>query len=130
MRMRIAHHTMNLDGMVTFYVDLLGLRLKSVFKSETGYEGVIFCDDSDTWEIEFTTSEDLPKCCSDEDDLIILYFDSMAVYNSTIERVSQLRHLEFAPRNPYWEERGRLFKDPDGNRVVIVKPVLNEEDGQ
>jgi catechol 2,3-dioxygenase-like lactoylglutathione lyase family enzyme len=126
MKIRIAHHTMDLEGMITFYVDSLGLRLKKTFKSETGYEGVIFCDDTDAWELEFTSSHDLPKCCSDEDDLIILYFDSMAVYNSTIERLSHLKHMEFAPRNPYWEEHGRLYKDPDGNRVVIFKPASGE----
>jgi hypothetical protein len=37
--------------------------------------------------------------------------------------------MEFAPRNPYWEEHGRLYKDPDGNRVVIVKPASGEGDG-
>jgi catechol 2,3-dioxygenase-like lactoylglutathione lyase family enzyme len=130
MKMRIAHHTTNLKGMVAFYVDLLGLKLKATFTSENGYEGVVFCDESETWEIEFTTSHDLPKCCSDEDDLIVLYFERIEVYNRIIERLNQFRHLEFAPRNPYWEARGKLFKDPDGNRIVVIKPETQEGTGE
>jgi len=122
MKMRFARHAQNLKKMQHFYVTLLGLSVISSFKNHNGYNGVILGCDGGQWQIELTSSENVPNHLYDEDDLLVLYFDSLKKYEEAIERLNHARIIEFAPLNPFWEENGKLYKDPEGFRVVLVKP--------
>ena len=122
MKMRFARHAQNLKKMQHFYVTLLGLSVVGSFKNHNGYDGIILGCDGGSWQIELTTSDDKPFHSYDEDDLLVLYFDSLKQYEDTIERLNNERVIEFAPLNPFWEENGKLYKDPEGFRIVLVKP--------
>jgi len=122
MKMRFARHVKNLKKMEHFYVTHLGLSVIGSFKDHNGYDGIILSSEGDQWQIEFTTSANRPHHSYDEDDLLVLYFDTPEKYEAVIERLDAARVIEFAPLNPYWEERGKLYKDPEGFRVVLVNP--------
>lgn len=121
MKLRITRHVNDLKEMKGFYVDLLGLKVINSFKDHNHYDGLILGDKEGCWELEFTTSEEPSNHLSSEDDLIVLYIDEEKKYNEIIRKFNELRIIEFAPRNPFWEQNGKLYKDPEGNRVLIVK---------
>ncbi|GAU78706.1 VOC family protein [Fusibacter sp. 3D3] len=120
MNLRFARHAKELEPLMHFYCDLLGLKVISEFKDHNDYTGIIVGCNQCNWEMEFTKSSELPKHVVDEDDLIILKYEDEIKYNSTLERLTKEKYLEFAPKNPFWEERGKLFRDPEGYGVVIL----------
>lgn len=123
MKIRIARHVKAIEPMVHFYSDLLGLEVIKTFKQHNGYDGVIMGYKTSDWEIEFTKSTESPMHTTDEDDLLILKYDDIEVYRSVIEKLSLEKNIEFAPRNPFWEDQGKLFKDPEGYGVVVIMQV-------
>lgn len=119
MELRMVRHTSDLNHIKDFYEAILGFRLEIAFKTKGGYMGVIMRHGHSDWCLEFIVSQYVPVHTTDEDDLIVLYYDSQSEYNKIIETFNHYRIREFAPLNPYWEDRGKLYKDPDGFRVMI-----------
>ena len=120
MYVRFARHVKSLEPLMHFYCVLLGLKVNSEFKNHNGYSGVILGCDQCNWEIEFTESSDSPKHLADEDDLIILKYEDKVQFDLVLEKLRKEKYLEFAPKNPFWEENGKLFRDPEGYGVVIT----------
>lgn len=120
MNIRFARHAKALEPLLHFYCDLLGLKVISEFKDRNDYTGVVLGCDYCNWEIEFTKSSECPKHTADEDDLIILKYEAEIEYNLILERLMKEKYLEFAPKNPFWEDHGKLFRDPEGYGIVIT----------
>ena len=123
MKFRVTRHVNQLKKLKDFYIDLLGCCEIARFDDNENYSGIIFGDESGCWELEFTVSDVPVTRVCDEDDLIVLYIDDESKYNKIMERCAKAKIIEFAPRNPYWEGKSKLLKDPEGNRILIVKPV-------
>ena len=123
MKIRIARHVKAIEPMVHFYSDLLGLEIINTFEKHNGYDGVIMGFKTSEWEIEFTKSPESPEHTADEDDLLVLKYDDIEVYEGVIERLRSEKNIEFAPRNPFWEDHGKLFRDPEGYGVVVIMQV-------
>lgn len=123
MKFRIARHTIALQPIITFYTTILGLEILGDFKDHDGYDGVFLGFPGKEWHLEFTVSDDTPVQQPDEDDLLVFYVESTEQYNSLLEKFSTNNILHVAAKNPYWNLNGTIFKDPDGFRIVIAKPV-------
>ncbi|MBF4691631.1 VOC family protein [Fusibacter ferrireducens] len=120
MNVRFARHAKALEPLLHFYCNLLGLKVISEFKDHNGYTGVILSCDHCNWEIEFTISSNCPNHKADEDDLIVFKYDDKVQYGLVLERLRKEKYLEFAPKNPFWEDNGKLFRDPEGYGIVIT----------
>ncbi len=126
MKLRVARHVKKLEPMLYFYCDLLGFELDRTFENHSGYSGVILNYGSN-WEIEFTVGDTKPEHRADEDDLLVVYFEDDSVYREVVERFRREKYLEFAPKNPFWESNGKLFRDPEGFGVVVTRISSDSE---
>ncbi len=119
MRLRVARHTQNLEKVSKFYLDILSLEVLGQFVDHDGYDGIFLGLSTSDWEIELTANGKTPDHHADEDDLLVFYLSE--------EELSEVRSklLEhnipvLKPRNPYWQDKGILFSDPDGFVVLVT----------
>lgn len=118
MKLRVARHTTDLQAILVFYRDILGLEVIGSFKDHSDYDGVFLGMADTSWHLEFTVSNEAPVHMPDEDDLLVFYVTE-EVYGTLTERLKIAGVPEVRAKNPYWQHNGITFSDPDGFRIVI-----------
>jgi len=121
MELRVARHSNNLDQLIRFYSDLLGLKLLGSFKDHDGYNGIFLGKEGLSWHLEFTSSSSPAKHDSDEDDLLVFYCQSEEEYASINARFKKEGISTIKSKNPYWNNHGSYYLDPDGFGIIIAK---------
>lgn len=119
-QVRVARPTDQLDAVVEFYRDGLGLPVITTFEHHAGYSGVILGLPGRDYHLEFVHHEESsPGPAPTDDNLLVLYLpDSKAITAATL-RLGVLGFEPVPPENAYWEDQGVTFADPDGWRVVL-----------
>jgi len=119
MILRIARHTNNLERIKSFYTRILGLELLGSFENHSNYNGIFIGKPNLDWHLEFTQSEDKANHNFDEDDILVLYPETVLEYDTLITTISENNITFISAKNPYWNQNGKMFLDPDGARIVI-----------
>jgi catechol 2,3-dioxygenase-like lactoylglutathione lyase family enzyme len=120
MKFRVARHTKDLQRMIFFYVDLIGLEVLGSFEAHDTYDGVFIGSKANDWHLEFTVSNEDPDHHFDEDDLLVFYCASEKDYMELTERLEAKGIQKVQAKNSYWNKHGYPCLDPDGYRVVIA----------
>ncbi|MEP6803056.1 MAG: VOC family protein [Flavobacterium sp.] len=128
MFLRVARHTDNLEVIEDFYVNILGFERLGGFENHNNYDGVFIGKSGLDWHFEFTQSDKKAKHTFDEDDVIVFYPKTILDYNDLIKKLLQYNISTINAINPFWNENGKMFLDPDGYRIVIspLKAVISE----
>lgn len=124
MKLRVARHTDDLQPIIKFYTDILGLEIMGEVKNHNNYDGVFIGKKDLDWHLEFTTSNDSADHKADKDDLLVFYVESKKEYIKLNERFKDKGISPVVPQNPYCKENGTTYTDPDGFRVAIS--ILNK----
>jgi hypothetical protein len=119
MFLRVARHTNNLEKIEDFYVNILDFERLGCFQNHNNYDGVFIGKTGLDWHFEFTQSETKANHKFDEDDIIVLYPDTIRKYNMLLESLLENDIPRITAINLYWNENGQMFQDPDGYRIVI-----------
>jgi len=123
-RVRVARPTDQLGAVVRFYRDGLGLRVLGGFEGHAGYDGVMLGLPGQDHHLEFTRHAAGSPCpAPTKDNLLVFYLQHEAAVARAAERLERMGHPPVAPENPYWADKGLTFEDPDGWRVVLVRPL-------
>jgi hypothetical protein len=133
-RVRVARPTDRLEELRQFYGVLLGLAELGSFEGHDGYSGAFFGLPGLGHHLEFTHHERGSPCpAPSRDNLLVLYFDDGTAVEQLVDRLAAAGHQPVPPENPYWEARedSVTVEDPDGWRVVLVKPrrIASSTDG-
>jgi catechol 2,3-dioxygenase-like lactoylglutathione lyase family enzyme len=119
-QVRIARPTNQLENIVAFYRDGLGLLERERFENHAGYSGVMLGLPEVTCHLEFTQHVAAgPLPAPSADNLLVLYVPDAVQLSSLRQRLERLGHKPVEPENPYWSQRAVTFEDPDGWRVVL-----------
>ena len=117
MHLRIARHTERLDEVVAFYRDGIGLAELGGFRDHDGYDGVFLGMPGTGAHLELTTGGELGAPAPHPESLLVLYLGD---HDEVQTIAARLAVDPVASANPYWDEHGLTFEDPDGFRVVLV----------
>src|SRR5512146_1527048 len=122
MHVRIARPTDQLDEVVRFYRDGLGLPEIGRFDGHAGYRGVLVGLPGTRYHLEFTQHDDgSPGPAPSRDNLLVLYFDDPAQAEQAAARLAALGHPLVEAENPYWTDNGAVtVEDPDHWRIVFM----------
>lgn len=120
---RVARPTDRLEEVVRFYREGVGLAELFAFAGHAGYDGVMLGIPGQPYHLEFTAHEKGSPCpAPTRDNLLVFYMPDQAAYDEAVARLERLGVQAVEPENPYWAPRGSTFEDPDGWRVVLVRP--------
>lgn len=128
MFLRVARHTDNLEIIENFYINILGFERLGDFQNHKDYDSVFIGKTGLDWHFEFTQSKVKANHSFDEDDVIILYPKTILDYNELIDKLEHHNISTITAVNPFWNENGKMFQDPDGYRIVIspLKAIISE----
>jgi len=119
MKLRVARHTSNLDKIEDFYVNVLGFERLGGFQNHNNYDGVFIGKPDLDWHFEFTQSQENAKHTFDEDDVTVLYPATILEFDIFLNRLIDNNISILPSKNPFWNENGKMFLDPDGFRIVV-----------
>jgi len=117
MKVRVARHTDDLDAIVEFYRDRVGLPEIGRFMDHDGYDGVFLDLPGTAAHLEFTTGGDHRAAPPHPENLLVLYLEDGDAVAAVAGRIAQ---APVTPANPYWEARALTFADPDGYHLVLA----------
>ena len=117
MQLRVARHTGQLEEVVAFYRDGLGLPELARFENHDGYNGVFLAVPGTGAHLEFTSGGQHAPPTPDPETLLALYLGSADAVAEARKRVGA---SPVEPANPYWRRHGVTLADPDGFRIVLV----------
>jgi catechol 2,3-dioxygenase-like lactoylglutathione lyase family enzyme len=119
-QLRVARPSCDLDAATRFYTRALGLDVLTTFADHAGIDGVILGRPGWPYHLELTRRRDDPVAPQPTDeDLLVLYLPERSHWEAAVQRVRDVGVPAVPSRNPYWDERGVTFEDPDGYRIVL-----------
>lgn len=117
---RIARPSDDLDALLKFYCDGLGMELLSQFKDHDGFDGVMLGRRGDPYHFEFTKKDGHPVGrAPSQDNLMVFYMPDADEWTAAVERMRDAGFLPVPSFNPFWDRNGKTFEDPDGYRTVL-----------
>jgi len=119
-RLRVARPTDKLDLVAEIYQEGLGLAVLGEFRDHNGFDGIILgrADGSYQHEITHHHGHTVGRAPT-QDNLLVFYHQDRADWQVACARMAGAGFLTVGSYNPYWDQHGRTFEDPDGYRVVI-----------
>lgn len=119
-KLRVARPTDDLDAVVRFYRDGLGLTVLYRFENHGGFDGVMLGREGAHYHLEFTRADGHPAGrAPTSDNLLVFYHSERQDWESAVKRMRDAGFDSVAAFNPYWDRGGLTFEDPDGYRVVL-----------
>ena len=125
--LRVARPSDNLDGLLPFYRDGLGLRLLYRFENHEGFDGMMLGHVGAPYHFEFTRARGhkVGKAPT-QDNLLVFYMPDARFWQDAIERMRAAGFDPVTSFNPYWDRDGATFEDPDGYRMVLQHAAWSE----
>lgn len=118
--LRVARPSDDLDRLLPFYRDGLGLRLLYRFEDHEGFDGVVLGREGAPYHFEFTRARGhTAGRAQTQDNLLIFYLPQARAWQAAIDRMRAAGFSLVAAFNPYWDRDGATFEDPDGYRIVL-----------
>ncbi len=118
--LRIARSSDDLNGVLRFYCDGLGLPLLFKFEDHDGFDGLILGCEAAPYHFEFTKKrEHVAGRAPTEENLLVFYHPDAADWRTAVQRMRDEGFMPVRSFNPYWDREGVTFEDPDGYRVVL-----------
>jgi catechol 2,3-dioxygenase-like lactoylglutathione lyase family enzyme len=120
MHVRIARPVRDLERSVAMYKRALDLDELGRFADHAGFDGVMLGRRGETHHFEFTYCRTHPvRPAPTVEDLLVFYVPEPDAWCRACMTLLEAGFKEVQACNPYWQQRGRTFEDPDGYRVVL-----------
>ena len=121
-KLRVGRPTDNLEALLQFYELGLGLTILCRFENHGGFDGVMLGHPSAPYHFEFTRAHaHKAGRAPTMDNLLIFYLPDLTEWKAAVERMQRAGFPAVPAFNPYWDELGATFEDPDGYRVVLQR---------
>jgi catechol 2,3-dioxygenase-like lactoylglutathione lyase family enzyme len=118
--LRVARASDNLEALLRFYQQGLGLTLLYRFEHHDGFEGIMLGREGAPYHLEFTRAHGhTAGRAPTQDNLLVFYLPDAEEWRSAVQRMRDAGFNPVPAFNPYWDRNGVTFEDPDGYRVVL-----------
>jgi catechol 2,3-dioxygenase-like lactoylglutathione lyase family enzyme len=122
--LRVARPSDNLEALLRFYQQGLGLSLLYSFKEHEGFDGIVLGHEGAPYHFEFTRAHGhAAGRAPTPDNLIVFYLPKVDEWQAVAQRMRAAGFDPVPAFNPYWDREGVTFEDPDGYRVVLQRAV-------
>lgn len=118
--LRVARPSDNLESLLTFYCDGLGMDVLYRFEDHDGFDGIMLGSRQAPYHFEFTRAHGHSAGrAPTQDNLLVFYLPASEEWQVAVNRMEAAGFKAVPAFNAYWDRHGRTFEDPDGYRVVI-----------
>jgi catechol 2,3-dioxygenase-like lactoylglutathione lyase family enzyme len=118
--LRVARPTNDLAALIRFYGDGLGFEVIGHFENHAGFDGVMLGHPNAPYHLEFTKEQGKAAGGSPSTEhLLVFYLPEKAEFDNVVQLMEKAGFPAVTSHNPYWDQIGRTFQDPDGYRVVL-----------
>jgi catechol 2,3-dioxygenase-like lactoylglutathione lyase family enzyme len=119
--LRVARPTDDIEALLPFYVDGLGFELLYRFGGHDEFDGVMVGHAGHPYHLEFTRHRGhRAGRAPTQDNLLVFYLPEPVAFNAALSRMAAAGLAPIKSYNPFWDEGGATFEDPDGYRVVLT----------
>jgi catechol 2,3-dioxygenase-like lactoylglutathione lyase family enzyme len=120
--LRVARPSDDLDALLSFYREGLGLEVLYRFEGHDGFDGVMLGRPGWPYHLEFTRAAGHPAGrAPTADNLLVFYLPDPQAWAAAVARMRRAGYEPVKAFNPYWDREGATFEDPDGYRVVLQR---------
>ncbi|MBS0526586.1 MAG: VOC family protein [Proteobacteria bacterium] len=120
--LRVARPSDDIDALLPFYRDGLGLGVLCRFEDHDGFDGIMLGHEKAPYHFEFTRARGhTAGRAPTGDNLVVFYLPDAGEWRAAVERMRTAGFAPVAAINPYWDRDGLTFEDPDGYRVVLQR---------
>jgi len=120
--LRVARPTDDIDALLPFYRDGVGLSVLYRFEDHDGFDGVMLGHEKAPWHLEFTRARGhRAGRAPTADNLLVLYRPDLEEWQAAIDGMTAAGFRPVPSFNPYWDRTGLTFEDPDGYRLVFQR---------
>lgn len=126
LHLRLARPVSDLARATDMYCRGLGLRVVGSFQNHEGFDGVMLASANAGYHFEFTRCRTHAVAPTPTpEDLMVLYIPNETEWTTRCNDMLAAGFTQVASFNPYWDNCGRTFEDPDGYRVVLQQAEWN-----
>lgn len=119
-QIRIARPVSCLQRSAAMYIEALGFTEIGRFEDHAGFDGIMLGMPGANYHFEFTYCRHHPVTpAPTSEDLLVFYVPAKDEWLRVCGALLKAGFVEVQTFNPYWQEKGRTFEDPDGYSVVI-----------
>jgi hypothetical protein len=119
-KLRVARPSDDLDSLLPFYMDGLGLSLLYRFEHHDGFDGVMLGVEGGPYHFEFTRARGHHAGkAPTRDNLLVFYLPEVEAWQKAVDRMRAAGFQPVPAFNAYWDRVGLTFEDPDGYRIVL-----------
>lgn len=124
--MRVARPSDDLESLLPFYRDGLGLDILYRFAEHDGFDGIMLGREGAPYHFEFTRAygHEAGRAPT-QDNLLVFYMPDEKEWQAAVHRMEAAGFSPVPSFNPYWDRCGRTYEDPDGYRIVIQNTAWN-----
>jgi len=120
--LRVARPSDDLEALLPFYRDGLGMDVLYRFEDHDGFDGVMLGHEGAPYHLEFTRAHNhRAGKAPTRDNLLVFYISDPEAWRAAVERMRAAGFDPVTSFNPYWDREGATFEDPDGYRVVLQR---------
>lgn len=124
--LRVARPSDNLEALLAFYRDGLGLDVLYRFEDHDGFDGIMLGSQAAPYHFEFTRRHGhVAGRAPTQDNLLIFYLPAKADWQAAVDRMELAGFLAVPAFNAYWDKHGLTFEDSDGYRIVLQNAGWN-----
>ncbi len=125
--LRIARPTDDIQALLPFYRDGLGLQVLGSFQDHQGFDGIMLGQPNGPYHFEFTHQRGhrVGRAPS-QDHLLVFYLPEAQAWAEAVSRMQAAGFAALPAYNPYWDQWGKTFEDPDGYRLVLQQAAWQD----
>ena len=100
----------------------MGLDLKSLgsFEDHDGFDGTMLGRKGSSYHLEFTHQRGVDVGpAPTRENLLVFYIPERSEWEAACTRAEKAGFSRAEAHNPYWEQNGQTYEDPEGYRIVI-----------
>jgi hypothetical protein len=125
-KLRVSRPSDNLEEVCLFYCGGIGFEVLFRFENHAGFDGVILGLSGAPYHLEFTGAHGHSAGrAPSRDNLLVFYIPELSSWKNAVARMMQSGFHPVSSFNPYWDQNGVTFEDPDGYRVVFQNAAWN-----
>ena|SRR5690348_16947588 len=125
--LRVARPSDDLEALLRFYQQGLGLALLGHFENHEGFDGIMLGREGAPYHLEFTRARGhVVGRAPTPDNLLVFYLPGADEWKAAVQGMRDAGFEPVTSFNPYWDRGGVTFEDPDGYRVVLQNAAWRE----